>query len=550
MKLRMLSIAAALVCCISCVEKNPTLGMDTIPVDQLFDIYTIEIPLEKIELKMADSLSGFSSTRATMGSVRDSEYGLSKKGCAITLVPVFDKEEGIDFGKDPVFKGFHFSIAKDTISSIDPRYDRILQTVNVYELEAPIKPSKDFDINKAVKHGTKRITKTTPVYNGGDSLSFEFSAEFGKRFLGLTKEELSDFSKYSEKFPGIYIETEDPIGEGGRFNLFKLQLDYDSEYQYINGNYADLKFNAEYDGVRKDTLIHFYYSPTDFYDLDSLLTNSSTGKFPQYCLNVASHETRPKAGVAGDIIPIEGGGGLKPVVSASYLREIVSEAILSKGGNPRSTVINKASLVFPFEFPDDYKEVDNLWPDILSPTCRVIADTTTSFMGLTDSSSSDENQGDINRSVWQYAPDITYHMQELIKIDEAKGGDKVERLKNGSYDIWLLIMANETVTSTTNSNSEMSDYYKYLAYQSYYNSMYGGGYGGYGYGGYGGYGSYYSNYYSYMMMAQYASGSSTSTSVQAMLDKDRFYKANLNGPLHSGKKPTLKLTFSVPKQAK
>ena len=213
-------------------------------------------------------------------------------------------------------------------------------------------------------------------------------------------------------------------------------------------------------------------------------------------------------------------------------------------------MINKASLVFPFEFPDDYKEVDNLWPDILSPTCRVIADTTTSFMGLTDSSSSDENQGDINRSVWQYAPDITYHMQELIKIDEAKGGEKVERLKNGSYDIWLLIMANETVTNTTNNNSEMSDYYKYLAYQSYYNSMYGGGYGGYGYGGYGGYGSYYSNYYSYMMMAQYASGSSTSTSVQAMLDKDRFYKANLNGPLHSGKKPTLKLTFSVPKQAK
>ena len=49
---------------------------------------------------------------------------------------------------------------------------------------------------------------------------------------------------------------------------------------------------------------------------------------------------------------------------------------------------------------------------------------------------------------------------------------------------------------------------------------------------------------------QYASGSSTSTSVQAMLDKDRFYKAALNGPLHSGKKPTLKLTFSVPKQAK
>ena len=160
-------------------------------------------------------------------------------------------------------------------------------------------------------------------------------------------------------------------------------------------------------------------------------------------------------------------------------------------------------------------------------------------MGLTDSSSSSENQGDVNRSLLQYAPDITYHMQELVRIDESDTDNaKTKRLNEGAYDIWLLIMANETITTTTSGSSEMSDYYNYLAYQSYYNAMY--GYGG-------GYSNYYSNYYSYAMMAAYASASSTSTSQQVMLDKDRFYRASLNGPAAAdGRVPTLELTFAIP----
>ena len=166
-------------------------------------------------------------------------------------------------------------------------------------------------------------------------------------------------------------------------------------------------------------------------------------------------------------------------------------------------------------------------------------------MGLTDSSSSDENQGDVNRSILNYAPDITYHMQELLKIDrDDLENARTQNLLRGEYDIWLLIMANEQITTTTSGNQDLSDMYNYLAYQSYYNSMYGGGYYGYGYGGYG---SYYSNYYNYSMMAAYAASSSTSTSNVVMLDKDRFYKAELNGPESTtGRVPVLELTFAVP----
>lgn len=164
-------------------------------------------------------------------------------------------------------------------------------------------------------------------------------------------------------------------------------------------------------------------------------------------------------------------------------------------------------------------------------------------MGLTDSSSSAENQGDVNRSLSNYAPDITYHMQEILKIDENNPEDsKTKRFLKGSYDIWMLIMAKESVTTTSSGNKDLSDMYNYLAYQSYYNGMYGGGYG---YGS--SYGSYYSNYYSYAMMAQYAASSKESTKESVLLDKDRFYRATLNGPgSTTGKGPYLELTFAVP----
>ena len=178
-------------------------------------------------------------------------------------------------------------------------------------------------------------------------------------------------------------------------------------------------------------------------------------------------------------------------------------------------------------------------PDILSPTCRYRNDTSVAFIGLTDASDQYENQGDINRSLLVYSPDITYHVQELVKMD-----DDNERLLDGSYDIWLLIMHNETTTTTTAGNQDMSEYYNYLAYQSYMNSMY-SGYGGYS-SGY--YGDYYSNYYNYAMMAQYYGSSTTSVSTNAQLDRDRYYFAKLCGPSYpdASRRPTFKFSYSVP----
>ena len=316
-------------------------------------------------------------------------------------------------------------------------------------------------------------------------------------------------------------------------------------------------FSSTYDGVEKDTSFLFYFSPDSLYNIDSLLYYGTAGSLPQYALNVTSQETRHLAGRATDIMVVEGGGGLKPVISAQAIREMILDEISQHGGTPDNTVVNKVSLIMPFQFPENYLDMDK-YPQILSPTSRIRHDNedgdgyTYTFAGLTDSSASDENQGDVDRSNLVYSPDITYHAQSILRLkDDAD-------LSN--YDIWFLIVYNEIDKSESTSayESDQNDYYNSLMYASYYNNMYGGyggyggyGYGGYGYGSYGGYGSsYYSNYYSLMMMQQYYSSySSSSVSYVKTLDKDRFYHAKLYGPQYADEslRPRLEVTYSIPK---
>ena len=531
-------MAAALLACVSCVDVDNGLGGGLLPVSHTYTVIDPDPVDIGVDMKMADSLSGYSSTRITIGAIRnDDEYGLTTRASVVTLIPLADT---VDFGSDPVYRGFHFSAILDSTSVDRLDQKNIIQNVNVYEMEEPLSDGQAY-CNSEVSHG-KRVSNTIPTINGDDSLSFNFTREFGRKYMGMTMADLADYDTYLKHFPGIYIDTDAPLGQGGRINIYQLQLGYSNGYG-ITGSYAELSWTGTYKGERKDTSMFFYFSATGFYDLDSLMNNSGTGSFPQYCLDLTGHESRARAGKAEEIIYVEGGGGLKPVVSAREIRDVMRNIIAADGHDPSKAVINRATLNFHFEPSDPDFELMYKVPEILSPTCRIVTDSTVSFMGLTDASSSVENQGDINRSWFTYNPDITYHAQKLLLMD-----DDNEFLANGSYDIWLLIMHNDIITTTSSGNSDISQYYQYLAYQSYMNNMY-GGYGGYGYGGYGyGYGSSYSNYYNYAMMAQYYGSSSTSTSAKSQLDRDRYYYCRLYGPgaADESLRPQLSFTYSVP----
>ncbi len=541
MKLKLFACAAALACCAACIDIDNEVGENLIATNQQYTIHTAEFDLEDIRLDYVDALSGYSSDNIVFGAVRDARYGLSTRSCAFALVPVYDT---LDFGTNTRLRGFHFAATADTVSLPSESQRGILQNVNVYELLEPLDPDQYYT-STYVPHGYETISKGVPVYNGIDTLSFDFTDAFAQKYLEklkvIAKDGIKDLDSYTAELPGILIDCDAPTGYGGRINRLKLGiLEASSDgYMVMAGNYARLKFRADY-GNRKDvdTSFVFYFNPTSLQNVDSLY--SVNAKPEQYVFNMSTYESQALAGRAKADIYIEGGTGLKPVVPAREIYRLVSNEIAKKGGNGKNTVIAKATIELPFTFPDNYEDF-YLFPPILNPTLKRVDEDTkkVSFAGLTDANESSENQGDVDRSNCRYAPDISHHVQHLLKLKESDD--------MSGYDVWFLAMNYRTIV-TVNSSSAENDYYQQMMYYSYMNSLYGGGYGGYSGYGYGGYG--YDNYYSYMLMAQAmsSSSSSTTTTTQTFLDKEGYYDAILAGPEATGRRPKLRITYAVPKE--
>ena len=548
-----LCLAAALVIP-GCVAVDDSLGSSLVDKSLLFDTYTIEFPLTEITMQPSEDLSGYSESHLTIGAIRDDDFGLTTRSAAFPLIPALDT---LDLGKDPEAVGMMIYFAADTISCAQEGQERIMQNIYVTELTEPlINDVQNRKTTRDIKHGSRLITDGLPVYNGSGPLQFSFTKAYAQKYVDAIKTLAPDgvivnrqwesdvlvqrFKDYVAAVPGIYIETEKPEGNGGRINLFDFScLSVASSYYYRNNNVALLKVNSEWDGARKDSLFMFIPGEAEFVNESDYLTNNT--KFYQYSFNRTTHSTT--AGKPTTQLMVEGGGGLKPVIKASELRAKTREEITKMGKNPDKAIVVRATVLLPYEMPEDYKQM-NYFPPVLSPTIRAsVTDSDTkkeyfAFAGLTDASVSTENQGDIDRSNLMYCPDITYHMQELLFRDDLD--------KATDADIWLLTIHTELVEDANGSTYDDS-YYQSLLYASYYNSLYGGGYG---YGGYGSYGyNSYSNYYNYMMLAQMmASANQTSYSYNTELDKDRYYKATLNGPTAGGKTPSFRVTFAVSKE--
>ena len=538
---KMTVIGAALVCAASCVYVDDNLGQNFIPGDQIYEVRTATFDLDGIRMGYSDSLSAYSSSSA------------------FTIVPVVDT---IDVGENPRVTQFHFTVSRDTTSVEDEGQTNILQNIYVHRLEHVLDSTYLYtvDLNDKDFIGKETITRGIPVYNGGDSLSFDFSDDFAMEMVKLFQEDPDiqmDLDEYLEKMPGIYIRSDAPATEGGRINMFNCPIEVSDSY-YVTGNYAELKIRSDY-GTRKDvdTSFLFYFGPQErTTDTEQYAFNicDSHPEDRTFLIEDTENKTRSILYTATDgKIYVEGGNGLKPVISAVEIKNLLTDHLKEEGLDPDEIIVNKASVILPFdEFINsgeyDYSQ-NYMLPDILSPTCRFSyysesldnADGESiryvSYAGLTDASVESENQGDVNLSLSRYSPDISHHVQEVLRASD-------DSLATGRYDIWLLVMVNEVITSTNEQQQEMSEYYQNLAYASYYNSLYGGyGYGyGYGYGGYG-YNSYYNNYYNYMLAAQYASASAVQEETIAQLDKDRFYRLVINGPA-SESRPQLTVVYS------
>ena len=152
---------AALACCLSCVHVDYDLGAGFLATDQQFDTFVAEFPLEEIRMVPADSLSGYSQTRITFGAIRDEDFGLTTRSSAVTLVPM---DDSLDFGSNARFRYFRLTMTRDTVSVLRDEDRYAHQNINVYELTEAL--DSTYDINTRLKHGTRRITRGVPVFNG------------------------------------------------------------------------------------------------------------------------------------------------------------------------------------------------------------------------------------------------------------------------------------------------------------------------------------------------------------------------------------------------
>lgn len=554
-----IALAAALILP-GCVETDGSLGEGLVDKSLLYDTYTIEFPLTDIQMKMADDLSGYSSSRLTLGAIRDEKLGLTTREAAFALIPALDT---INLGDNPTPVSFTLYFEADTVSCNKDSEASIMQNLRVTELTAELPDALSSGCTQEIPHGSALITKGVPVYNGGEALSFSFTDAYAQKYIdalrsigpilkqrpeedGDSEEELIDkYDEWVEALPGIHLAMDAPEGNGGRINLFNFScMSVSNGYYLRNNNIGALKVHSTWEGVEKDSTFLFIPGEPAFYD--EVTYQSKNTLFDQYCFNRTTHSLAP--GAATDEILVEGGGGLKPVISAWELQEQTAAYIVADGRDPGKAIIVKASIILPFEKPAAGWDELKYFPTILSPTIRLEGTTDdgedyVTFAGLTDASVSTENQGSLDRSNLRYAPDITYHLQAIM--------DRTDLDTATDADIWLLTIYTEKTANASGSLYD-SDYYQQLLYASYYNSIYGGGYGygGYGYGSYGGYGynDYYSNYYNYMMLEQMMySSSQTSYSYNTTLDKDRFYRAVLNGPGAASDKPLFRVTYAVPR---
>lgn len=544
-----------LVCGTSCVYVNEELGSGFIPSDQRYEVHTTEFPIRNITMKPVDDLSGYSSSRITVGAIKNEKGDISSRSSAVTIIPA----SKYNFGEGGKVTSFHFAIAKDTLSFINEGEKKIIQNINVYKLPKKLQ-QKDGFIGKSPILENKfteadRITDGIPVYDGGDSLSFDFSNSWSTEFLAsLQKMETSAYDSigaFTEKvFPGIYMTIDDPVSTGGRINLFNLIIGADLKNQYLSGGYAKMHVaGAKFDGKEvSDTTFLFMYGASDF-SITQAPTDYYSGETltPQYALNLSKikYAGGKEPEYDGKKIEIRGGGGPKPLIEARAIRNEVIARIQADGiDDPSRVIINKATIILPFDTDNDFENL-SWFPNVLSPTCRFINKDDkelVSYAGITDLSSTSENQGKMNRSSFFYSPDISYHLQEILQLEEYSDSDEKIQKAYSEKDIWLLTMSEE-VSATEQEG--VSQYNQNLQYSMYYNNMYnyGYGYGGYGYGGYGGYG--YNNYYNYFDMLNYASmmqgSQQEEATVTVELDRDRYFEGALRGPeAEAGNTGTLK----------
>ena len=408
----------------SCITTDKTVGEKYVPEDQYLKIALDSFALP-LKIKSADSVQTASTAYMAIGSIRTEEFGLAKFGSAANICP---SSTALDFGEDPQIVSIYmlaplaevssYSTMERTSIYFDQSQSNIVQNFHVYRLNRYIDSSMLFHNSiKESDYSPVPLNMNEVVYAGGDSIKIYLDNSLGAELLTATDEELDTISRFVKRFGGLYITSDEPIGSdiGGRLNLFSRS----ATVIYMKYNF---KPTWDENLERKDTLVSFVFGDS-------------------YCINTISLSSKGKESNNTSLkeLPVEGSAGVNPYIDAQELKSIIDNWIAEMGYDPSKIVVGKATLTFPFEFPEDFSEIDNKYPPYLFPVQRRNINDTTFikyYYPFSDNSSTDNPLGEINRSTGNYICDFTSTVQQLIANDASEIDD--------TYNIWLYPIVQET----------------------------------------------------------------------------------------------------------
>ena len=424
----------------SCITVDKTIGSDYAPDDYKLKMQSVSLPLP-VTVKQLDSMQGITSTYYTIGSIRTNEFGTARFGTAGNIAPT---STTIDLGENPQIISVYLQLTLAAASEggtldrtsiiLDPSQDGITQNINVHRLNRTI-DSTTLYVNSLKESDYKPsvLNINGGTYFGGDTLKVYLDNSFGSEILTASSAELDSLDLFAEKFPGLYITCDDPVGaaEGGRLNLF----DATSAYIFVKYN-----FKPTYDTSlpRKDTTIalsfgYGYALNTSHYDSEEKQTNELL-----------------------ETIPVEAMGGIAPYVDYKSLKSLISGWAAENNYDESRILIAKASVVFPFELPENLDIVPYQYPAYLFPTNRKFLNDTTNikyYYLIDDYNSTDNTLGIMNRSLMHYSSDISSFIQKMVN-------KKMSELDD-TYSFWMYPLITE-VDSYYGTTSYYINNYSYF----------------------------------------------------------------------------------------
>ncbi len=224
---------------------------------------------------------------------------------------------------------------------------------------------------------------STPIgevsYTGGDTIVVRLTLAFAQELADATAEQMSTDSLFLKAFKGIYlaVDTANAQAEtGGRVSYF---------------NFSDAILSMYYRNTPDDVAdsARYYYYYIDDYS-------------PNF--NVYKHSSAHLANSSSDVY-LEGLAGVKPYIDFNNVKNSIQHLADSLEVDIAKIAINKAELLVQLAYPGNDM---NTYPAMTTMAYK--QDSVYTFVVDTYQTYFD---GNLNRSLQQYAYNLTYYTQGL-----------------------------------------------------------------------------------------------------------------------------------------